>query len=275
MTDQASYPAKKKVAIIIPFYRDYISEYEKISLQQCERILHGHEKIVIKPHSLTLTDRSDLFKYNKAENFDDGYFKDLAGYNKLMLSAEFYQRFLDYEYILIYQMDCFVFKDELLYWCNKNYDYIGAPWIKKTYQKNLVELWFSNIRKYLRKRFNNSDNNEPNEYQIDNQVGNGGFSLRKVKKLYDIAILMKSKADYYLSQNMVQYNEDVFWSLEVNREKRILNIPPCKEALKFAFEVPPFKYRYLNENNLPFGAHDWDRYIDYWRPYFRELNYLL
>jgi hypothetical protein len=35
------------------------------------------------------------------------------------LSASFYERFLDTKYILIYQLDAFVFKDELQEWCDK------------------------------------------------------------------------------------------------------------------------------------------------------------
>ena len=31
--------------------------------------------------------------------------------------------------MLIYQLDAYVFKDELLNWANKGYDYIGAPWL--------------------------------------------------------------------------------------------------------------------------------------------------
>jgi small ligand-binding sensory domain FIST len=27
-------------------------------------------------------------------------------------------------------MDCLVFSDQLLAWCNRGYDYVGAPWFK-------------------------------------------------------------------------------------------------------------------------------------------------
>jgi hypothetical protein len=29
----------------------------------------------------------------------------------------------------------------------------------------------------------------------------------------------------------------------------------------------------LNEQNLPFGCHDWDKYADFWRPIFKDYNY--
>lgn len=47
-----------------------------------------------------------------------------------MLTKEFYLRFRQWEYLLIYQLDAYVFQDELMDWCNKGYDYIGAPFLK-------------------------------------------------------------------------------------------------------------------------------------------------
>ena len=55
---------------------------------------------------------------------------DLKVIINLMLSPFFYESFLDFKYVLIHQLDVFIFKDELNYWCNQNYDYIGAPWFK-------------------------------------------------------------------------------------------------------------------------------------------------
>ena len=258
----------KKVAIIIPFYKNAISNFEKIALQQCERVLHQHSKIAIKPKSLILPDDAHIVKFSNVVSFDDNYFEGLAGYNRLMLSSRFYKTFEDYEYILIYQMDCFVFKDELLHWCNQNFDYIGAPWLTKTYHKNTAGLLILKIRQYFSHRFNLQDNDIPNQYQFENKVGNGGFSLRRVKIFHDLSIVMTPVIDFYLSKTINQYNEDIFWSIEVNRQKRVINIPSCQIALKFAFEVPPVKAHLINEKNLPFGCHDWDEYSDFWRPFF-------
>lgn len=263
----------KKVAIVIPFYRNELSDFEKISLKQCEKILGNYDKIAIKPIDLILSEETKLVNFSNTISFNNNYFKSISGYNNLMLSADFYNAFLDYEYILIYQMDCFVFSDQLDFWCNQNWDYIGAPWIKKTYHKNPVELYFLNIKQNISSRFNRSKNNEPNQYQLNNQVGNGGFSLRRVHKFYNLCVLMQPVIDQYLSSSGNLHNEDVFWSIEVNREKRILNIPSCTQALKFAVETPPLKLKILKDKDLPFGCHDWDRYADYWRTIFYKLGY--
>ena len=71
-----------------------------------------------------------------------------------MLTRQFYEKFLNFDYILIYQTDAFIFVDKLDEWCTKGFSYVGAPWFKDFTPPYCT-----------------------NELQF---VGNGGFSLRKV-----------------------------------------------------------------------------------------------
>lgn len=263
----------KKVAIIIPFYQNVLSDYEIIALQQCEKVLTDYPKIAIKPESLNLSAKTNCISFNEIVSFENDFFEDIIGYNRLMLSTKFYQKFLDYEYILIYQLDAFVFKDELDYWCRQNLDYIGAPWIKKEEDNSIFKKIEFKVKASLYTYFNVQRKNLPSDKQFINKVGNGGFSLRRVKKFYDITLSMKTLITFYLSQKAFQYNEDSFWSIEVNRKKRILNIPSYKTGLQFSFEFYPDRAYHLNQNELPFGCHDWDNYIDFWRPIFKLYHY--
>ncbi|WCT11905.1 DUF5672 family protein [Mucilaginibacter jinjuensis] len=263
----------KQVAVVIPFYRDTIPAYEQVALQQCERILSAYPKIAVKPVSLTLPDTAGIITFADTISFNDDYFKSIAGYNRLMLSAEFYERFSDYEYLLIYQADAFVFRDELGHWCSQDWDYIGAPWIRKSEVKNPVKSLILKIQQELSTSFNLKKDGVPNKYQFENKVGNGGLSLRRVKKFYEVCIAMQPQIEAYLAETAHQYNEDAFWSIEVNRKKKFLNIPGWKTGLKFAFETYPQHAYYLNGQQLPFGCHDWDRYADYWRPVFKSFGY--
>jgi hypothetical protein len=42
-----------------------------------------------------------------------------------MKSKQFYERFVAYDYMLIYQLDAYVFKDELDDWSAKGYDLLA------------------------------------------------------------------------------------------------------------------------------------------------------
>ncbi|QQL49184.1 DUF5672 family protein [Mucilaginibacter ginkgonis] len=262
----------QKVAIVIPCYKSSLTKHEEIALAQCKKILGQYPVRIAKPESLILPAEILDFADCAAVNFDDNYFADIAGYNRLMLSAEFYKRFTGFEYILIYQLDAFVFKDELENWCSKGYDYIGAPWISRKSRSPLKQV-LVNIQRNWSYRFDLKKRGVPNKYQFENRVGNGGFSLRRVSAFADLCDEMVKEIDYYLSQTAHQYNEDAFWSLEVNRHKKRLEIPVWREALEFCYETYPDRAFELTGHQLPFGCHDWDAYPDFWRPIFKELGY--
>lgn len=86
-----------------------------------------HEKLDLSEYKSCFLDSQVDFC---VRYFNEQYFDSRKSYNELMLSVDFYRSFREYQYMLIYQLDAFVFEDQLEYWCNKGYDYIGAPWIK-------------------------------------------------------------------------------------------------------------------------------------------------
>lgn len=120
--------------IIIPVYKSKTIRSEIASFNQCLKILFKHPICIITYKGLDTSFYTDLMVTAKVnfqiEYFAKKYFENLAGYNRLMLSLDFYKRFEDFEYMLIYQLDSWVFMDELDYWCSKEYDYIGAPWFE-------------------------------------------------------------------------------------------------------------------------------------------------
>lgn len=253
----------KDIIVTIPVYKETLNKFEKISLRQACKILRAYDITIICPKELNIDEYkntiSDCGIEPKFEFFDKQFFDGIEGYNKLMLSPEFYGRFADYKYLLIYQLDCYVFKDDLLLWANKGYDYIGAPWIFNDYR-----TWsFSQKIRYSTKRiiakYTNAPNNITTTYY---KVGNGGFSLRKINSC--IRILDKYKNSQrlikYMQEDIAVLNEDVFWSREVNRYLPVLKIPNYKTGLKFAFDVNPKLCYDLNNNSLPFGCHAWQRY---------------
>ena len=266
---------KKLAAVVVPFYKTSLGEFEKISLTQCFKVLSAHPIIAIKPQSLNLSEIPGCENFVDVVSFDDAYFKNVQGYNHLMLSSVFYQQFLDYEFILIHQLDAFVFINELAKWAHEDYDYIGAPWLKRIPDKgNFAEL-ITIIKTKFYTYFNIFKYGLPSDRQFDNAVGNGGFSLRKVRVFYELSKKCKPQMEAYLHRAEHKFHEDAFWSIEVNRKKRRLKIPGYKKALLFSFENDPERCLKYTDNQLPFGCHAWGLHIDFWRPYFENQGYLL
>ncbi|RRB06345.1 DUF5672 family protein [Larkinella rosea] len=265
--------------VVIPVYQSSLTRYEQIALDQCLRILGKHPIILIKPHSLDVSFLTQPHPQLQVREFADSYFLNVQTYNRLMLSEEFYQAFTDFEFILIHQLDAFVFKDELVDWCRSGYEYIGAPWLRDRdfsgwkdeavfTVKKKIAIWFD-----LKKE----DGITPREITSLNGVGNGGFSLRKVSSLLRWIRFFKKKIANYEKIHAHQYNEDVFWGIEINRYFPVLNVPDFRTALRFSVEFYPERaIQNYNQGQLPFGCHAWDIHgTDYWRPIFATYGYTI
>ena len=70
-----------------------------------------------------------------------------------------------------------------------------------------------------------------------------------------------------------QYNEDAFWSLELEHSRYSLNKPQPQDALQFALERFP-KEMFKKTGKLPFGCHAWQKYEyeEFWSKYIRVVE---
>lgn len=277
--------------VVVPIYKDFINlTYEEsISLKQCFNVLRTFDIVFVGPIHLNFDPYLNFTK-NCCSNiyvkkFDSFYFLNIDGYNQLLLNVTFYKSFLDYKYILIHQLDAYVFRDELEYWCAMGYDYIGAPWIS-----------------------------------IENVpivgVGNGGLSLRNVKNTLSLIKKLRLLEVLKLYQNFntldtfvrlpllikklfnsiglpssfeqnYKLNEDFFWGIAAHQElnnftcnsfllkhiasyllKNNFRVPLVELALQFSFETNPRMLYKMNNNKLPFGCHAWEKYDpEFWKTY--------
>lgn len=260
---------KKKVLIVIPFHKKIISSSEKISIDHLNRYLGKFDKVLVLPASITKV-TFKILRVKKIINFPDEFFTSVPKYCELLNTKMFYEKFTDYEYILIYQLDILVFSDKLLDWCKKGYDFIGAPFFNPLIGKL--------------------------SYSSGHLVSgcNGGFSLRKVSsflKVIDIAeklatrtsigsftrklwfvkaVLTNQSHKIWLNASPQDYpfNEDGFWSYEAPKYYPKFKVAPFKEALKFSFERFPRKCFAINHNQLPFGTHAWEKYdYPFWKTF--------
>lgn len=275
----------RKVTVVIPIYQAQPEALQIISLRQCFTILKRHPFSLVFPAGLNVIEYERLAAEHGIEldlnSFEKDFFTSIGGYNSLLLSAAFYQSFLLSEFILIYQTDAFVFKDELEEWCRKNLDYIGAPWFMPL---------------------------KGNEYthQLAG-VGNGGFSLRntasalrllhRIKKLRSLRTrwyksklqsllrfnkLLKFIGDWYKIKSLDNIhcilfyedtNEDHYWSEIIATTFADFKIANADEAARFSFEVNASWLYAQNAKQLPFGCHAWEKYEpDFWKQHIKAFS---
>jgi len=254
---------KKAAKIVIPVYKEYFGELEEKSFLQCCKVLKDYEIVIVHPEGLVCAYLTEKYNNLSFKSFSKLYFATIDGYNELLLSSIFYESFLDSEYMLIYQLDAFVFRDDLMKWCQKGYDYIGAPWIATSTDSFGMNI-FNKVARLFRSKKKNA------REQTFFKVGNGGFSLRKVASHHNIAKQQQQFIKDVLNETdkKIYAIEDVFWSLKAIEFDPNFKIPDYKEAVYFAIDRKPNLAMKLTNNELPFGCHaiNKPKVIDFWKP---------
>lgn len=241
-----------KAVVLIPCYTSSLQPHEVTSVRQVRKILGHHTLQVFSPFGLDLPPELQGLEVTR---FDAKFFTSPKAYSRLLTSLTFYEQYLKYDWLLIHQLDAYVFKDELEYWCKKGYQYIGAPWKKQDFLENRRSRGsLPSLSKYpLISRI---------LYGQDFRVGNGGFSLRDIKACHHIL-----QQNPQISQ-WPRITEDLFWSLHAPRLQKSFRVAPEQQAMRFSLEVEPRVYFEKMNRKLPFGCHAWEKYDpDFWKPF--------
>lgn len=269
---------KQSVAVVVPRPGEVLTPDEEISLLHLEHYLSEADRFFLLPKSASV--RRNGFEVVK---FEDDVFASRHSYDRFMLTSSLYETFRDYEYILVYQLDCLVFSDWVSHFCELGYDYIGAPWVRRRGVDRL---------------------------ELD-RVGNGGLSLRRtdaflsvlgssgyvsesvsllgmlftahLPDMYDRPNLnlfqrhsrriqelrkIRQGVDKYLASYSRQ--EDCFWSDRAAFFHTGFRVATVDVGLQFAFEQHPKFCFETNGGRLPFGAHAWQKWDRaFWEPYLQ------
>jgi len=202
-------------------YKDiHIPKHSKYAAVIVEPRCHVYLEFVIKNATYFLPDWS-LYIFHSKQNKDFvstilGHNRDnvhmiefcldnisIPEYNRLLTSPGFYKKFQNAKYILIFQTDSYICRFGIESYVSLDYDYIGAPWLYESYIY---------------------------------QTGNGGLSLRKVKKMIEI------------TENIVWNGEaeDLYFNSALQHDGKIPN--------KFSTIAQSFSVESIFHPN-PFGTH--------------------
>jgi len=264
-----------KIGIILPIYKNERSSDEDISYTYLQSNLNCFDIIIIKPDDLKLS----CNKYQMID-FPASFFKSIPAYSKLLLQRQFYEKFLQFDYILIYQLDALVFSSDLAAFCHLGYDYIGAPIFKRYSHKPVVSrvgnggLSLRRVSAFLDVLNSSRYIHRPVPFMKQffttsiSDLGEWPVLYRWRKKFHTLRAVRVGVEAYTQSYTM---NEDLFWSDRARLFNPDFNIAPINVALKFAFDRHPRACFERNDFKLPFGAHAWARWDrEFWEPFIRD-----
>jgi hypothetical protein len=264
------------VAVLIFVHKPELEWFEEISLRQCQRVLARHPLYLVYPRGLDIGRYLELAPALRKLPTDPRHLASYQAYNQFKIGPELYRCFQHYEYLLTYELDAFVFRDELLEWCSKKLDYVGAPWFEG----------FS----------------EANPHAAVIGVGNSGFSLRRTKAILNVnagwsfrsgaieafvkwrnrrhltpgslVLLVREMLRAPESLSAYRGQEDGFWCHAVPRRFPDFRIADYESARQFSFEVNPSRLFRECKNELPFGCHKWMQWEpDFWKHHITRFGY--
>jgi hypothetical protein len=262
------------VVVVIPSHRSRLEPFEHIALRRCVELLQSRPLVMMLPADRDQSALRAEYPQLRFESFAPECFRSVADYNRLLLSDPFYARFAAFDYMLIHQLDAFMFRDELDAWCARDYDYIGAPWLPEPRLPSAAALCALRVKRRLYRLVDRSYRDGGARHaQYDYTAGNGGFSLRRIAVLRSVLERFDKRAHAYRGYGHHSRGEDIFFSMEVNRYRTHVRTPPLATAAAFAWESQPAVAAQLTGGALPFGCHGWNRlHRDYWCPVFARFG---
>lgn len=263
---------KSSVAVVVPVYREGLLPDEEFAVRHLRKCLGRYDGYQISPASLQFR-----IEGLQVRRYDNAFFANVSAYSRLCLSKAFYQDFAGYDYILIYQLDCLVFQDELEHWCRQGYDYIGAPLFKVkddptsgfsgacngglSLRKVSAFLKVLNSRRYVEEKVTLLSDLFHQPFIDVRPAG----PLATWRKRIQVARAVRQGVEKYAANYSL--NEDHFWSGRATYFDPAFRVAPPEAALPFAFESAPGHCYELNARKLPFGVHAWQKYDrGFWQP---------
>jgi hypothetical protein len=265
-------------AVVLVFtHKPGLEWFEAISLVQCYKILGRHPIRLVCPAGMDTSAYEALVPNIQIDGIPPRWLSSLGNYNRLKVKPFLYKRYADFEFMLTYELDAFVFRDDLNAWCDEGWDYIGAPWFEN------YDLAIQNAKPL--------------------GVGNSGFSLRRTRTMLKISQSLRYQRpprevvgrwlsgeyrfksvissltyrnNFYGPLNNFPGHEDRFWCEVAAPRFPEFRLAPVDVASRFAFEANPSRLFREAGERLPFGCHKWMQHeTEFWRPHIEQFGYRL
>jgi hypothetical protein len=269
--NEAAIPrSSRKIAIMVPLPRPDLKKDEEISIRHLRAHLDHYDKFLLVPRGM----KAGLPGFGRVE-LDRKHFGSAVNHNRMLYLPSFWMKFADYEHVLMYHLDSLVFSDQLTEWCDKGYDYIGAPfircgdspWVREDRVGNggFALYRVGSVLRVLWKRYRQ----RPSRFIEDHCWRWIELQKRMLKPVRSaIPQWMRGAVTDPLRRTVkrldhteaVNLGNDGFWADEAGGYLPEFKIAPLEEGLKFAFEVAPRVCFERNGGRMPFGCHAWTRY---------------
>ncbi|RAJ11202.1 hypothetical protein LX64_00811 [Chitinophaga skermanii] len=268
------------LCIIIPVHKPHLSPEDAAALQACAKHLKAYDTFLVFPKGMHTLAYLKIHPALKLQPVPPQWLASVADYNRMKMQPEFYQLFRDYKYMMTYELDAYIFSDQIALHKGYAYDFIGAP-VFEGYLEAKTGAGFLPML-------------------------NSGFSIRNIHScLKVLPLLKKFQARWRLQKLLVSnfrflqkhflqtqlqlilnehlkgyfrgtyFHEDVIWTAIVPKLFPFFKVAPPTDAMQFSFEVNAAELLDMNHGQLPLGCHAWTKFPKFWKDYIPAAANLL
>lgn len=239
--------------IVIPVYRTP-DDREEVALRQCQKMLGMRYPVeVVCPDGLDSGPFTAFLPNATFRRLAPSRFRNIKAYNALMLEPDFYRHYADYDYMLVYQPDAYVFSDNLDTWLRLGYDYIGAPWLPND---NWFQLTIGEVVRAVKRRVSPIGSTRRLKHaQFQYRVGNGGLSLRRIQCMIRVTEQYQREVASHAFPGD-DWPEDVIIGAYY-AHRHLVTTPDWRTAAAFSMDNALRRCYRVNGHQMPFGCHGW------------------
>jgi hypothetical protein len=268
---------KKKLVINIIHHTNELSNLELKNLQNLLNLNKSKYDVVFTlPIWCKETKIVQEFKQVRFHFVDNKILNSNKSYNKFLISKEYYINFKNYNYLLLYQLDTWVFSLQLENILLNEFDFIGAPILSEDRHFPIEIIDGCNGGVSIRKvdTFIKILDREYifSLYDLYSHIGFGNKINQPFKRLLKILF---SRFIFFTKPNVLwpfHLNEDLFWTVIIPNKFSDFKISDFKTSMHFCFDQEPQFLYNLNNNELPLFAHAIEKYdFKFWEP-FIQIN---
>jgi hypothetical protein len=242
---------KELVSVLIPILNPQINPTEEKLLHHCLETLHKYPLIFITYEGADLSIVREHHEEIDVIYFPKKYFESRNALANLFLLEDFYEQFNWCEYLLIHELNSWVVRDELYYWCKQGYDYLKAGPVSDLNDNMLSRI--VGLKEREKRLFGQG--------YTDN-----GIYLCQIERMTK-TLQSKRKQAYQYRHSDLPQADSLFWDLEANRFWPYLRKPTEIVRNHFAQNASQLN----NTKNLPFALTGISRANIQHLPYFKTL----
>jgi hypothetical protein len=232
---------KELVSVLVPILNPVLSSFEKKILDHCALTLRKYSLIFVVSEDAEVNELKESYRHADFITFNEKYFASRGALASLFLMEGFYERFSWCEFLLIHELNSWVVKDELHYWCKQGYDFLKADPERKG-------GFFSDFE-----RLRGLSDTDKQAMDLDFE-GNGLF-LCHIERFVRNLKAKKTVAHSYRHNSLFVHKDSLFWELEPNRFwpglRRPTKIVQTRFSVKLAKEAT---FGNADRESWPFGV---------------------